>query len=113
MSHVERSVTCLHCRKDHHSGFIWSFSDTVRVCFTCYRVMGEDGRKSYERDAARAKSKQARAQKTGSSKGAGYAMKVMGILALLIVILGAGACLFYKPLTAEIAEQRVWASLSR
>jgi len=112
MSHVERSVTCLHCQKAHNSGFIWNFSDTVRVCFTCYREMGEDGRKRYERDAARSKSKKAGSQTTGS-KGIGFAVKVMGLLALLIVILGAGAWFFYKPLTGESAEHRVWAGESR
>ncbi|MEI9898328.1 MAG: hypothetical protein WDN28_31840 [Chthoniobacter sp.] len=108
MSHVERSVICRHCQKAHDRGFIWNFSDTVRVCFTCYRVMGEDARKSYERTAARAESK-----KAGSgSKGIRSARKAMGILALLIVILGAVACFLYKPLNREIAEQRVWAGES-
>jgi hypothetical protein len=108
MSHVERAVTCLHCQKVHDRGFIWNFSDTVRVCFTCYRVMGEAARKSYERKAARGKSKKAGAQTTGST---GYALKAMGILALLIVILGAGAC--FLSLTGEFAVQRVRAGESR
>jgi len=93
MSHVERAVTCLHCHKVHNRGFIWNFSDTVRVCFTCYRVMGEDGRKSYERQAARAEAKTARLQ-TGGSKGTGYAVKVIGVLALLSALLGAGVWFF-------------------
>src|SRR6266567_7897206 len=112
MSHVERSVSCLHCQKVHDRGFIWNFSDTVRVCFTCYRVMGEDARKRYERDAARGESKQAGPQATGS-KEIGYARKVIGILALSIIIIGAGAWFLYKPLTGKIAQQRVWAGESR
>ena len=112
MSHVEQSVVCLHCQKVHNPGFIWNFSDTIRVCFTCYREMGEDGRKRYERGASRGESKKAGAQAT-RMKGTGSAMKVMGVLALVIVMLGAGAYFFYKPLTEGIAEQRVWAGESR
>jgi hypothetical protein len=94
MSHVEQSVICLHCQKVHNAGFIWKFSDTVRVCFTCFREMGEDVRKGYERRAAR------------GLRGKGYALKMIGILTLLIVVLGAGACYFYKPLNGEIAQLR-------
>jgi len=93
MTHVEQSVACLHCQKVHHPGFIWNFSETVRVCFTCYREMGEDARKSFERTAAKAKSKKAALEKRGA-KGTGYALKVLGILALLVVLLGAGAWFF-------------------
>jgi hypothetical protein len=112
MSHVEQSVICLHCQKVHNQGFIWNFSDTVRVCFTCYRVMGEDRRKCYERNAARGKSKQAGPQTPGS-KAIGHARKVMGILALSIVILGASARFLYKPLAGAIAEQQVRVAESR
>ncbi|MEP6669636.1 MAG: hypothetical protein ABJF10_10815 [Chthoniobacter sp.] len=112
MSHVEQSVTCLHCQKAHHPGFIWNFSPAVRVCFTCYREMGEDARRSYERDAARGKLNKAGTRARGS-KEISYARKVIGILTLVLVILSAGACLFYKPLNEEIAEQRVWAVVAR
>jgi hypothetical protein len=67
--------------------------------------MGEDARKGYERRAAKAKSKEAKSS-TVESKWKRYAMKMMGLLALLIVVLGAGACLFHKPVTGEIAELR-------
>lgn len=113
MSRMERSVTCVHCQKAHDRGFIWNFSDTLRVCFTCYRVMGEDGRKGYERKAAREKPKKAEVPTTGlqpaGAKGMSYATKVVCLLALLIAILGAGACYLYKPLTGEGAEQHLWA----
>jgi len=113
MSHVERSVICLHCQKVHNSGFIWKFSETLRVCFTCYRVMGEDGRKKYERDAAKGESKKAEPQTVGSeatesqtteSKGTGSAGKVLGIL---LGILGAGARFLSKSPTGKTAEQRL------
>ena len=127
-SYAERSVTCLHCQKVHDRGFIWKFSDEVRVCFTCYRVMGEDGRKGYERKAAKSKSKQpeprptaefqAKESPTATSKetrfkGGGSAMKVIALLALFIIILGAGACFLYKPLTGETPEHGLWARVNR
>jgi len=104
MSHIEQSVICLHCQKVHNPGFIWKFSETVRVCFTCFREMGEDARKTYERHAAKTESKKA-ASLAAAAKGKGYTRKMMGILALLIV-LGAGAFYFCHPLTGEIAELR-------
>ena len=67
----------------------------IRVCFTCYREMGEDGRKRYERAAARAK--------------IGRARKVIGLVTLVLLILGASAWFFCKPLRGQIAEQRLWA----
>jgi len=121
-------VTCLHCQKVHDRGFIWKFSDEVRVCFTCYRVMGEDGRKGYERKAAKSKSKQAApstpesqksppqaaASKVAAPKSRGSAtLKVISLLALLIVVLGAGACFLHKPPTGETPEHRLWARASR
>jgi hypothetical protein len=108
MSHVEKSVICLHCQKVHDRGFIWNFSDTVRVCFTCYRVMGGDGRKSYEREAARGEAKNAAPEAVGSqatgSKGPGSATKVVGILT---AILGAGPRFLSKALTGKPAEQQL------
>lgn len=116
-SYAERSVTCLHCQKVHDRGFIWNFSDTVRVCFTCYRVMGDDERKCYERAAAKSKSETAEAQTTASketsSKGARSSMKVMGLVTILIVILAVGAYFLYKPLAVEIAEHRALSGESR
>lgn len=129
-SYAERSVTCLHCQKVHDRGFIWKFSDEIPVCFTCYRVMGEEGRKSYERKAAKSKSKQppeppsatiphakespTAALKETASKGRGSARKMMAICALLIVVLeGAATYYLYKPLTAEPPEHRLWARASR
>lgn len=126
-SYTERSVTCVHCQKVHDRGFIWNFSETLRVCFTCYRTMGDDGRKSYERKAAKEKPKQtgssatepqATAPKAGEptahgSTGSGYAVKVACLLAFLIVLLGAGACYVYKPLSGELAERRASSSESR
>jgi hypothetical protein len=128
-SYVERSVTCLHCQKVHDRGFIWKFSDEVSVCFTCYRVMGEDGRKSYERKAAKSKSKQqpepqltvpqvressAIASKETNSNGGGSTMKILALLALLIVVLGGATTYFlYQPLTAQPPEHRLWARAGR
>lgn len=103
MSHVERSVICLHCQKPHSPGFMWNFSDTVRVCFTCYREMGEEMRKKYERGVV----------KSSEPEKAGYAMKVVSILALLIAILGASAYFFYWPLAEGVAEHRVQAGESQ
>lgn len=100
MSHACRSVICLHCQKVHNPGFVWNFSETVRVCFTCFREMGEEGRKSYEQ----------RALKSGVAKtagSAGSAMKIVGILALLLTVLGVSAYYFYQPLTEGAVEHRV------
>ena len=96
MSHVERSVICLHCQKPHSPGFMWNFSDMVRVCFTCYREMGEELRKKYERGVV----------KSSEAKKAGHTMKLVSILALLIAILGVSAYYFYRPLTEDVADHR-------
>lgn len=75
---------------------MWNFSDTVRVCFTCYREMGEELRKKYERGSV----------KSSEPKKAGYAMKVVSILALLIAILGVSAYFLYRPLDEGVAQNR-------
>jgi len=82
---------------------MWNFSETVRVCFTCYRVMGEEGRKKYERGIVK-----------GESKKAGYAMKaVVGILAAVVVIVVAGVYLFGKPIAEQVAMHRMMPAESR
>ena len=82
---------------------MWNFSETVRVCFTCYRVLGEEGRKKYERGIVK-----------GESKKDGYAMKaVVGILAAAVVIVVAGAYLFGKPIAEQVAMHRMMPAESR
>lgn len=82
---------------------MWNFSETVRVCFTCYRVMGEEARKNYERGIVK-----------GESKKTGYAMKVgVGILAAAVVIVAVGLYYLGRPLGEQVAVHRVAAGASR
>lgn len=87
---------------------MWNFSDTVRVCFTCFRVMGEEGRKGYEHRAAKS------APKTpAQAKPAGRSWKTVGVLALLGAILAAGLFYYYQPLNARVAEHHLAVRESR
>ena len=76
---------------------MWNFSANVRVCFTCFRVMGEEGRKKYERGLVKTEPRKA-----------GFAMKlVVGILAAAVVTVVAGIYLFGKPIAKQVAVHRV------
>ncbi|HSI10750.1 MAG TPA: hypothetical protein VK961_01845, partial [Chthoniobacter sp.] len=80
----------------HSPGFVWNFSGTVRVCFTCYREMGEETRKRY-----------ARGDVKSEPNKSGYSAKMLSILALLIIILGVSAYFLSKPLVEDVTEHRV------
>jgi hypothetical protein len=107
MSHVERSVICVHCQKPHNPGFIWNFSDTLRVCFTCYRGMGDELRDGYERRAGK-KGLANRSKPVGTptrvSRKRRSSARAMSLVVVFLAILAANTWFSDRPITWQLAD---------